>query len=180
MLVSMSILLSTAHDWVPYIEYVVKTLEGCTEAGAVEHREADVRQKLKEIVSSNIRSDNPLEEASLKKFDIVTALGCLECCSNDIQEFECGVKKLADMLNPNGYLVCNTSLGAQWWVQGNSLETDPKLQLISLEAEDVQRAMEKAGLTILEKEIIENPIPKDAQVHSAIAGFMFVIARKSS
>ena len=35
--------------------------------------------------------------------------------------------------------------------------SDPKLQLINLEAEDVQRAMEKAGLTILEKETVVNP-----------------------
>ena len=141
----------------------------------MEHREADVRQKLKEVVFSNLRSDNPLEEASLKSFDIVTALGCLECCSNDIQEFECGVKKLADMLNPNGYLVCKTSLGAQWWSQGDSLETDPKLQLINLEAEDVQRAMEKAGLTILEKEKFVNP--KGIEI-SVIASYVYVIAQK--
>ena len=168
-------ILSAAHYWAPHIEYVVKTLEGCTEAGAVEHREVEVCQKLKEVVFSNLRSDNPLEQASLKTFEIVNALGCIDSCSNDMQEFECGVQKLADMLNPNGYLICMTSLGAQWWSQGDSPETDPKLLVMSLQADNVQRAMEKAGLTILAEEIFVNP--KD-NVFSAIKSFQFVIAEK--
>ena len=166
------------HNWLPHIEYVLTTLEGCTEPAAVATREAEIRRKIKEIVFSDIRSDDPLEKATLKTFDIISTMGCLESCSDSIEEFESAIKKLADMLNPNGYLIVLCVVDGKWWAEGDPEDKGLKFAVVRLEAADVLGAAEKAGLTIKEKHIVNNP--KEGAELWDLKCLQFVVAQKGS
>lgn len=145
----------SAHNWRPYIEYVVHNLEGVpnglgtSEAGQeyseqVVEREADMRAKMKSFCKCNIRDENVLGYRE-ESFNVVSSSLCIEVVSATLEEFRDGILKVAGLLKPGGFLVCLVSLQQTYWLSRGARH--PHLYL---EKEDVQSAFTSAGLKVIQ------------------------------
>ena len=137
----------TAHNWEPYVSYVIKTLEGQQDnvAELVQKRIQDLRSKLKHICHCDIFKepivDLPNQESL---FDIVSSHFCIDPCSKSIDEYKACLKKFANIMKPGGYLHTLVSLEETYWVNG----TD-RYGHCYLTSQDVESAYKAVGLCIV-------------------------------
>ncbi len=133
------------HDWHPYIRYVVSTLnEDPSEDNALEKREADMRQKIQDIVLCDAKSEEKfLEVQPGTTFDVIQVNLCFEATAESIEEYYEAYKKLRNLLNPGGYIVCVVAMRCGWWT---SAGTGVKYHVLHLTEEDVKNSLERAGM----------------------------------
>ena len=91
-------------------------LEGDTAEGAVERREKEMREKIKEIIPCDARLDSFLEgEYATRQYDIVQCNGCFEAVLDSREAYQRAVAKLTSYVKPGGYLQLLTAVGRGWY-----------------------------------------------------------------
>ncbi len=134
----------SGHDWRPYVEYVVRTLESNHDPDAVDLRVQEVRRKLQNIIFCDARSENPLGVMQQKqKFDVIHTNLCLEVVCEDKDAFYAVFKKFHQYLRPGGYLLCLAALEGSWYLCWNG--GDQKWHQLYLQSEDLDTAMTRSG-----------------------------------
>ncbi len=137
-------LVSPGHDWSSYIRYVVRDLEGDTAEDAEQRREQELREKITDITSCNIRAESFLDaKTETSKFDVVHTNLCLEIACESYEEFCKCLGKLGDLLKPGGYFVMLTAKGGAWYTCAGA---GSKLFQLKLEEEDILKAVELSGM----------------------------------
>ena len=139
-----SIYFCVGHDWSKFTEYVVRDLEGDTAKDAVEKREKEMREKIKDIIHCDAsKSDSFFEvEYQTCQYDIIQSSRCFESVADSCEAYQRNIVKLASYMKPGGYLQLITALGAQWY----SCEgVDYNLYALKVEEEDVLKGIEMAG-----------------------------------
>ena len=136
-------LYSLGHDWSKFIEYVVRDLEGDTTEDAVEKREKEMREKIREIIPCDATKDPFFSgEYQARQYDIVQSCTCLESVLDSREAYYRGIVKLASYVKPGGYLQILTAAGASWY---SFAGMDHNLYVLNVEAEDGIKGMEMAG-----------------------------------
>lgn len=131
------------HNWSPYFKYVVTELEKNNMGNnAVEEREDELRQKIREIIPCNIKAEHILESTKFAPFDIVQTNLCLEAACESKEEFTECLRGLKDLLRPGGYVVCLTAKGGSWYTCAGA---GNKLHQLKMEEEDILQAFKDAG-----------------------------------
>jgi hypothetical protein len=162
------------HNWRPYIDYVVETLEGNMASNAASRREQDIRSKLQEIVYCDVRAQKPLYPIE-KKFDVIHTNLCLEIVCETKEEFCEAFGKFRQYLKPKGYLLCVAALGGSWYLCWNRGST--KWHQLCLSYEDLDHAMSSSGFTIIHTRTIHPVIENDM---SATKRWQFIVARNDN
>ena len=118
-------------------------MEGNTAEGALETRQRDLRGKIKEVVSCNIRSDEFLSsEAQFTSFDVIHTNLCLEIASESKAEFNRCIRTLGTLLKPGGFLVCLTAKGGAWYTCAGAGD---KFFQLNMTGEDILGAITESG-----------------------------------
>ena len=164
----------TAHNWGPYVSYVIKTLEGQHDnvAELVQKRIQDLRSKIKHISLCDIFKEPIVDLPIQELFDIVSSHFCIDPCSESIDEYKACLQKLAKLVKPGGYLHTLASMEESYWM--NDTERCSHLYLTS---QDVTSAYKAAGLNILLTRQFD--IPKSSQnIFNDCKGIFYVAAQK--
>ena len=135
----------TAHDWTPYIQHVVETLEDNKHPGAVEQRTKELRNKIDEIVSCDVKSEFMLG-AHQKTFDVVHTNLCMEIVCETPADFTGALSNLKKLVKPGGYVLCLTAKEGSWYTcAGNGT----KYHQLFLDESEILKAFNNAGNFIL-------------------------------
>ena len=133
-----------AYDWSPWIEFVVRDLEGDNNAQAVLERTQDIKRKVKSVVPCDVTKDPivNLESAEIgKAFDVVSTSLCIEAGVSSEQEYKRTVTKLCKFLKPNGYLCMFGVLNETFYCVGKvKFRTFPVTQVM------IEEAMKAGGI----------------------------------
>lgn len=157
------------HDWTPYIHHVVSTLEGNREPGAVAQRTTELRNKIDEIISCDVKSEEMLGPHH-KRFDVVHTNLCLEIVCETAVNFTDALSNLKKLLKPGGYLLCLTAKEGSWYTcAGNGT----RYHQLFLNESEILKALKNAGFKVRESHSIDplqNPL-------SATRAFQFTVAQ---
>ena len=131
------------HDWSKYIEFTVVDLEGDIADGAVERREKEMMEKIKNIIPCDITQSDPFQgEHEMRRYDIIQCSNFLEIISNNVEMMHMYTAKLASYVKPGGYLQILCGIGGE----GYSIPGyDRTLHILSITPEDLIRGIEMAG-----------------------------------
>lgn len=122
---------------------MLTALEGNSEEGSFETREKEVREKIREVITCNIRSDEFIDPgAQFSTFDIIHTNLCLEIACESKTEFNKCIATLGHLLKPGGYLVCLTAKGGAWYTCAGA---GAKLFQLVMEEEDIVKAFTESG-----------------------------------
>ena len=138
-----------AHDWMPYIRYVVNKLDENPDHEASAARERILRNRLQYIVSCDINADeeNLLGcEAVWKPFDIISVNACVEAAVDSHSQYLTCLAKLKTLLKPGGLMIGMHTLGTSWW-----MVQDEKYKCIPLTEDTVLASLQRTGFSVLEK-----------------------------
>ncbi len=138
----LSFIVPSAHNWRPYIEHVVKELEGNDDPKAVDIREQEIRDKIRPTASCDARADNPLGDIQ-EKFDAIHTNLCLEAVADDVDAFYCYFNNMCQYLKPNGYIVLMTACECDSY---RCWEGENNLHVVSLKPENIKEACKRAGI----------------------------------
>ena len=136
--------LCAGHDWSKFTEYVVKELEGDTTEGAVERREKEIREKIKEIIPCDASNPDSFFDAKFqaRQYDIVQVNACLETVADTRDAFSNSIARMASFVKPGGYLQILTGIEATWYTFPG---LDHPLYVMAVYKEDVLKGIEMAG-----------------------------------
>ena len=162
---------SDAFDWSPYVEYVVQKLEGKTSFNAVQEREEKLRTLL-DVVHCDIKA-HVMVPAVETPVDILSSSFCLGTSFDSLEDYKIGLKKVYDMISPNGFFVSQTSLELTWYRLDGKLYHTP----FSLSLKEVEQCYEEAGFCILQADLWTKP-NEVRNIANDITGYGFVAARK--
>lgn len=95
----------------------MRDLEGDTAEGAVERREKEMREKVKEIIPCDASNVDAFFEGEYQncQYDIVQSSRCFEAVVSSCEAYQQGIVKLASYVKPGGYLQIITAVGAEWY-----------------------------------------------------------------
>ena len=144
-----------AYDWSPYFKFVVNTLEGQSGTDTVAKREELLRSKLKDSLFVDIKSDDPLP-AHAGSFDVIYAGFCFEGISSSLEEYKASIKKVLDLLKPNGYLLLLVALECSWYIVD-----DVEYFTYPFRTEDILVILKEVGFTLHYTESIRKRYEKD-------------------
>jgi len=98
------------HDWQPYTRYILE-LEGSPhDEAAVAAREAALRRQMTHLSEGDARTEEMLVDPR-SPYDVITAHHCLDVAAHDLPGFKRMVRRLADMLTPNGLFLLSVTTG---------------------------------------------------------------------
>ena len=98
---------------------MVSTLEGNKDPSAVDQRTSELRDKIDEIVSCDVKSEEILGP-NQKPFDVVHTNLCLEIVCETANDFTSALSNLRKLVKPGGYLVCLTAKEGAWYTCAGS------------------------------------------------------------
>ena len=140
-------------DWMPHFKYVVQTLEGKAENEAKE-REKELQQKLKNIISCNIKQDPHITSEYLGPYNILICALVLNITSTSVVDYEAQMKKLSSLVKRGGHVLFAAST-----LVDDSLDyrydryqfpgSDDSFTGITLSMRTLVKIMEKFGLKII-------------------------------
>ena len=163
-----------AYDWSPYFQFIVNTLEGQRGMDAVIKRQELLRSKFKDSLFINLKSNDPLP-GHTGLFDIIYAGFCIETAASSLEEYYTIIKRLFDLLNPNGYLIMLLSLGCSWYfVNGIKYPNCP------VYTEDGLIALKEAGFTLHYVESIKKKYEKGVTYYNNKKYNCVYIAQKNN
>ena len=144
MILSISLSASpSVHEWTPYFKYVITDLEKNADSSITTgERQEQLREKMQEVISCNIRDDQILDENKIGLFDVIHTNLCLEIASESREEFAKSLAGLKKVLKPGGYVVCLTAKGGSWYTCAGS---GCKLHQLKMEEKDIIWAFREAG-----------------------------------
>ena len=165
--------LKDAHDWSPYIKYVVNEIEGLKGDAAWQERIALLRSKIK-VASCNVYDEHPLTPTEDENsFSIICTTNALEAACKTYEDFKAIMKKLVKMLRLGGYIIIVFDEEGTFY---SVIES--KWAILTLSLAQVQEAVEEAGCVVLMTErdptpieYLENPILFDAKAAIFLAAY---------
>ena len=150
---------SAAHDWSPYFEHVVNTLEGEQDKGAALQREIELQGKVKLIKKCNVLEEDPaniVEANGGIKYDIISFNFCCEVVFDTQKAYGVCLRKVGGLLKPNGFIASLVSEEESFYTVGSK-----QYQHLFLTAKDVHEHYKNAGFTI--RYSARFPIPERAR-----------------
>ena len=132
------------HDWTPYIHHVVSNLEGNNDPGAVDQRTTELRNKIGEIVSCDVKSQYMIGPDH-KPFDIVHTNLCLEIVCETPPDFTEALSNLRKLVKPGGYVLCLTAKEGSWYTCAGY---GTKLHQLFLKETEILKAFDNAGKSV--------------------------------
>lgn len=128
------------HDFQKVIKHVVQSIEmkGHDEA---ERREKELRDKLDSVLHCDILQDLPIQDAKEVMYDVVSAHLCLCTACETVDTYGEGMRKLAALIRPGGYILGSDVLGGSFYKLG-----DVQFHCTVLTKDDVHQALLNAGL----------------------------------
>lgn len=142
-----------AHDWSPFIKYVVREIEGLDAENVWQERAEMIRSKMK-IVACNIHDDYPISFTKEKSlFSIVCTSYVLEAACQTYDAFKAGIKKLVQLLRLGGYIVILLVEEETFYSTENE-----KWAVLPVSMEQLKEAVEEAGCVILMSDRDPTPI----------------------
>ena len=164
----------TAHNWGPYVSYVIKTLEGQHDnvAELVQKRIQDLRSKIKHICHCDIFKEPIVDLPIQESFDIVSSHFCIDPCSKSIDEYKACLQKFAKIMKPGGYLHSLVSTEETYWVNG----TDRYGHLF-LTSQDIESAYKAVGFCIVLTRYFDIPA-KGRNLLNDCKGIFYIAAQK--
>ncbi|HLF26086.1 MAG TPA: guanitoxin biosynthesis pre-guanitoxin forming N-methyltransferase GntF [Anaerolineae bacterium] len=129
-----------AHDWRPYIRFMLE-LEGApSDKAAVALRETALRRQMTHLSVGDARTPAMLEEPR-PPYDVITAHHCLDVAARDFTDFKRMVTHLADMLTSGGLFLLSITTGTTLYTVDGA--TFPCLDLTT---EQLREALSEAGM----------------------------------
>lgn len=121
-------------------------MEGDTAEGAVEKREKELREKIKEVIPCDVRNSDGFfnGEYQSRQYDIVQSFSCLEVVVDSCEAYHRGIVKLASYVKPGGYLVIIHVVGAEWYSCADVVNNS-RFYILNLNKDDPMKGMEMAG-----------------------------------
>ncbi len=164
----------TAHNWEPYVSYVIKTLEGEQDnvPELIQKRIQDLRSKIKHTYHCDIFKEPIVNSPVQLSYDIISSHFCLDPCSNSVDEYTDCLRKLAKLLKPNGYLHTLVSMEESYWMNDNE-----RCSHLFLTAEDVESAFEATGLCVSLTRRFEIP-ERGQSIFNDCKGVFYIVAQK--
>ncbi|XP_065907788.1 nicotinamide N-methyltransferase-like [Dysidea avara] len=160
-----------AFDWSPYFKYVIQKLESKTSFDDVLEREDKLRGLL-HVLPCDIKAD-VIVPAVKVPVDILGSSFCFGSCFDSLEDYKIGLKKVYDMITPNGFFVSQTTLELTWY----RFEDKRYHTSFSLSLEDVEQYYKEIGFDILHADFWTNPM-EVRNIMSDAGGFGFIVARK--
>lgn len=141
-----------AHDWFPYFNYVINTLEGKSGREIVIERMEMARNKLKAVFFCDVKNVNILPDSVGKKFDIILSTWCIENMVNSVEEYSDILKHIKVLLNPNGFFVTIANMKCSYYrFEGKQYPCFP------ITEEDIICSLEKGGFDVRFKSCYYKP-----------------------
>ena len=92
-----------AHDWTPYLKHIVVDIEGGEEKD-IPPREEKLHSSIK-VTSCDVARDPVLPTEYMRQYDMVLSMLCLECACSTRDDYVPMLRRLSQLLKPNGTLV---------------------------------------------------------------------------
>lgn len=166
---------SDAHDWTPFMKFVVNNLEGDSDQDSATARENLMRGRVR-VISCDILADGGIfedEAATSVKYDIITTSGCIEAVVHSVSQYRDCLVKLRDLLKPGGLLVGMVYLESAWWeVVGERYHGFPISETTFV------RLLQEAGFVLLERRLMASTVKGHS--HSDVKGVLFYVAKTHS
>ncbi|CAF1129754.1 unnamed protein product [Didymodactylos carnosus] len=142
-----------AHNWIPFFEYLLKPSDD------LQQRDDKLRQALRNgrLFRCDVNSDNLLieQENGIMQFDMIFSRLCLEAACTTYLMYKRTIKRLADMLKPDGMILMNAGRNETFYMIGNE-----KFWVLALNEENITQAFIDGGLSkphfIIEQVSYEN------------------------
>ena len=166
---------SKAHNWKPYIAYVMEKLEGqpYQELKVVE-RQNMLQNKMKHIFRGDITADFILDSTPpVELYDIISCNFCLECVAKTKEEYSLFVGKLANLLKPGRFLISLVSLQESFWYSVDK----QAVSHLYLTKDDVKGTYEHNGLSVRQTAYYDVPIASQNILNDCKALY-FIAAQK--
>ncbi|XP_036601577.1 nicotinamide N-methyltransferase-like [Trichosurus vulpecula] len=156
-----------AFDWSPVVKYVCE-LEGDREKWA--EKEEKLRVRVKQVLKCDVTQSQPLGSASLPQADCLLTTYCLEAACKDLPTYQQALKNLSSLLKPGGFLVLLSVLKSKFYIIG-----DERFSCLSLTQEEIEAALQKAGFTSEQSEVIPHHY---SRAYTDNEGILFLVGRK--
>ncbi len=165
----------TAHNWEPYVSYVIKTLEGQHDnvPELMQKRIQDMRSKIKHLYHCNVFKEPIVNSPVQLSYDIISSHFCIEAINSAIDEYTDCLQKFAKILKPNGYLHTLVSMEESYWTNGTE-----RYNHVFLMAEDVVSAFEAIGLCVLLTRQFEIPERGRQSIFNDCKSVFYIVAQK--
>ena len=163
---------SKAYNWSPYFQFVVNTLEGQNGMDAVIERQELLRSKLKDSLFLDMKLDNPIP-AYPGSFDIIYTGFCIESIASSLEEYKVIMKKVFNLLNPNGYLVMLTNQGCTWFSVN-----EVKYPTYPIRIDEVLTTLEDLGFTLHYMVSVKKEYEDGVHYYNDKKYYSFYIAQK--
>lgn len=131
--------------------------------------EAQVRQKVKQVLRCDVRLENPFHPQTMEPADCVTTSLCLEAACSDMGAYKKALGGLASLLKPAGVLVMVGVLGESFYCVSQT-----RFSCLQLTKESVEAELQNLGLTIQEFNVLSAPEEEDNEVSDYSAVFHIV------
>ena len=166
-----------AHDWSPFLKYVVCELERKPGDEAWRERAMLLRDRLT-VTCCDIKHEHPIGIVNPENpFSILCTNLCLEAACNTYDEYKAAVKKLSRLLQPGGYLLMFAVERETFYRAAGQQQC--KWFCLYLTMAQMKEAMVEAGFDILIAE--RDPAPMQQfqnQVFSDFTSTVFVVGFK--
>jgi nicotinamide N-methyltransferase len=131
-----------APNYHPLIQYVVTTVEGHG-MEEVERREQLLRDKIVAIVPCDVYGDPPVgAPMGPEKYDVLSTHFCLVTACESIEMYRDGLRKLASLVRPGGYILASEAVGASFYMLGGVKFPD-----LTLDKDVIRQALVDAGFS---------------------------------
>ncbi|XP_051847255.1 nicotinamide N-methyltransferase-like [Antechinus flavipes] len=156
-----------AFDWSPVVKYVCE-LEGDRDKWT--DKEEKLREKVKQVLKSDVTQSQPLGSVSLPQADCLLTIYCLETSCKDLPTYQQALKNISSLLKPGGSLVLISALKGYYY-----MVEDKKFFCLPLTPEEIKDALEKAGFICDKSEVISKHYDQAYVNHD---GIMIFVGRK--
>lgn len=167
----------SAHDWTPYFDFVVKTLEGKGDQEA-RLRETEVRQAVKHVVYTDLNTKPPVDPICMKQYDVVITLFCLESAWNTTATFKEGIKNcIPTLLKPGGtFMLAVMARKQDKKEQGYYTIQSHKFLQLNVTPELAETALREAGFCNIVSKMCEAD-EEHKKANETFIGFLFLTAQ---
>ncbi|KAM9032680.1 nicotinamide N-methyltransferase-like [Sarcophilus harrisii] len=149
-----------AFDWSPVMKYVCE-LEGDRDKWT--DKEEKLREKVKQLLKSDVTQSQPLGSVSLPQADCLLTIYCLETACKDLPTYQQALKNISKLLKPGGTLVLFSVLKGHYYMVENY-----KFSCLPLTPEEIKGALDKAGFICDKSEVIPRNYDKAHVNHDGI------------
>lgn len=108
-----------------------------------------MRRAIKQVLKCDVTQSQPLGAVSLPPADCLLSTLCLDAACPDLPTYCTALRNLGSLLKPGGFLVMVDALKSSYYMIG-----EQRFSSLPLEWEAVRDAVEEAGYTIEQFEVI--------------------------